>query len=64
MKSPKRTPLKHVNEAEMEVIEHVVDLKQHSELIEEIKQTADKLQRDGATRGDLKILSRAMKELR
>ncbi len=33
-------------------------------LIDEIKQTADKLARDGATRGDLKILSRALKELR
>jgi uncharacterized protein (TIGR00730 family) len=48
----------------MDVIEHVVELRQHSELIDELKQTADKLQRDGATRGDLKILSRALKELR
>ncbi len=64
MNPPKRTPLKHVDESETNVIEHVVELKPHSELIEEIKQTADKLQRDGATRGDLKILSRALKELR
>lgn len=64
MKPPKRTPLRHVDQSETEVIEHVVELKPHSELIEEIKQTADKLQRDGATRGDLKILSRALKELR
>ena len=64
MNVPKRTPLKHVDESEMDVIEHVVELKQHAELIAEIKQTADKLQRDGATRGDLKILSRALKELR
>lgn len=33
-------------------------------LIAEIKETADKLEADGATRGDLKILSRALKELR
>ena len=33
-------------------------------LIDEIKQTADKLARDGAARGDLKILSRALRELR
>ena len=33
-------------------------------LIAEIKETADKLERDGATRGDLKILARALKELR
>lgn len=34
------------------------------ELIQEIKDTADKLVRDQATRGDLKILSRALRELR
>jgi uncharacterized protein (TIGR00730 family) len=33
-------------------------------LIAEIKETADKLNRDQASRGDLKILSRALKELR
>lgn len=36
----------------------------HFELIEEIKRTADKLAMDRATRGDLKILSRALRELR
>jgi uncharacterized protein (TIGR00730 family) len=35
-----------------------------AELIDEIKATADKLSRDLASRGDLKILSRALKELR
>lgn len=48
----------------MDVIEHVSELKHHAELIEEIKQTADRLAEDKATRGDLKILSRALKELR
>jgi hypothetical protein len=33
-------------------------------LIAEIKETADKLERDQASRGDLKILSRSLKELR
>ena len=33
-------------------------------LVDEIKQTADKLAADGATRGDLKILSRVLRELR
>ena len=33
-------------------------------LIDQIKQTADRLNSDGAARGDLKILSRALKELR
>jgi uncharacterized protein (TIGR00730 family) len=35
-----------------------------STLIDEIKATADKLAADGATRGDLKILSRVLRELR
>ena len=34
------------------------------DLIEELKATADKLARDGASRGDLKILCRTMRELR
>lgn len=57
-------PLKHPQPAEMDVIEHVSELRQHAELIAEIKQTADKLAEDKATRGDLKILSRALRELR
>ena len=54
----------HPQASEGEVIEHDFELQQHSELINEIKATADKLQADGATRGDLKILSRALRELR
>lgn len=54
----------HPHESEGEVIEHLSELPQHSELINEIKETADKLGADGATRGDLKILSRALRELR
>ncbi len=60
----KRHPLKHPHQSEMDVIEHVSELKHHAELIDEIKQTADKLAEDKATRGDLKILSRALRELR
>ena len=60
----KKRHLTHPRDSETEVIEHVSELRQHSELIEEIKATADKLQADGATRGDLKILSRALRELR
>ena len=33
-------------------------------LVQQIRETADKLIRDGATRGDLKLLSTALKELR
>lgn len=40
------------------------ELRFRTDLINELKETADKLARDGATIGDLKILSRALKELR
>ena len=35
-----------------------------SDLVQQIKETADKLATDGSTRGDLKILSRTLRELR
>jgi uncharacterized protein (TIGR00730 family) len=38
--------------------------RQISDLIEQIKEAADKLAADGSSRGDLKILSRALRELR
>ncbi len=62
--NPKKQHFRHPLESETEVIEHVSELRQHSELINEIKATADKLAADGAARGDLKILSRALRELR
>lgn len=46
------------------VTEHEAGTEQTSRLIEEIKETADKFARDNATRGDLKIVSRALRELR
>lgn len=52
------------SESDVFPTEHGADLTPHMDLIEEIKHTADRLARDGATRGDLKILSRALKELR
>ncbi len=44
--------------------EHQPDPQPTSNLISEIKETADKLARDQATRGDVKIIARALKELR
>ena len=44
--------------------EHQLDPDRTSDLIEEIRETADKLERDKATRGDLKIISRALREFR
>ena len=52
------------SEADVMPTEHSSEVLPHDELISEIKETADKLARDRATRGDLKILSRALKELR
>ncbi|MEY3459352.1 MAG: hypothetical protein RL215_2509 [Planctomycetota bacterium] len=59
-----RHPLRHPQDSESEVIEHVSELKSHEQLIQEIRDTADRLASDGAARGDLKILSRALRELR
>ena len=56
--------LPDVSEADVLPTEHSSVLTRHPTLIDELKQTADKLGRDGATRGDLKILCRAMKDLR
>ena len=44
--------------------EHHPEPQPTSHLIDEIKETADKLARDRATRGDIKIIARALKELR
>src|SRR5437016_1324642 len=44
--------------------EHAPEPYDQAALIAEIKETADKLARDQATRGDLKILNRALRELR
>lgn len=53
-----------VSESEVMPTEHSALLMQRESLVDEIKETADKLARDQATRGDLKIIARALKELR
>ena len=53
-----------VSESDVLPTEHDSERIERSRLIAEIKATADKLERDNATRGDLKILNRALKELR
>jgi hypothetical protein len=53
-----------MGEADVMPTEHAWELEQKSQLVEEIKESADKLARDDATRGDMKIISRAVKELR
>ncbi|MEZ6048021.1 MAG: LOG family protein [Planctomycetaceae bacterium] len=61
-KHPKARPL--VSESEVLSSEHEGMSEARQELVDELKETADKLARDGATTGDLKILSRALRELR
>lgn len=56
--------LPNVSESDVMPTEHSSVLTGTSTLIADLKETADKLAEDGATRGDLKILSRALKELR
>jgi len=63
VKKHKQAPT-DVSESDVLPTEHNAVLTERSTLIEEIKETADKLARDGATRGDLKILNRALRELR
>lgn len=53
-----------LSEADVLPTEHGETLTRPRTLIDEIKATADKFERDGATRGDLKLISRALKELR
>lgn len=44
--------------------EHEPDSSRSNRFVDEIKETADKFARDNATRGDLKLVSRALRELR
>ncbi len=53
-----------VSEADPLPTEHGPVLTGIDALVEDIKETAEKLRRDNASRGDLKILARALKELR
>jgi uncharacterized protein (TIGR00730 family) len=53
-----------VSEADVLPTEHSSVITNRPTLIAQIKETADKLERDQAASGDLKILNRALKELR
>src|SRR5690242_18006007 len=64
MSKERKRALPDVSESDVMPTEHDSEITHRADLIEEIKQTADKLARDQATRGDLKILSRALRELR
>ncbi len=64
MDRQQRIALPDVSEEHPLATEHEPEDRKTSYLIEEIKETADKFARDNATRGDLKIVSRALRELR
>ncbi|MEX1231375.1 MAG: TIGR00730 family Rossman fold protein [Planctomycetaceae bacterium] len=49
---------------EGDIPETEFEIAQRNSLIQELRETVDKLERDHASRGDLKILSRSLKELR
>jgi len=59
-----RTAPPNVSEEHSLPTEHDPDLSGSAKLVEEIKETADKFARDHAAVGDLKIVSRALRELR
>jgi uncharacterized protein (TIGR00730 family) len=56
-----RVPFQHVNEVAPEDQRQPISAEQ---LAQQIRETADKLLRDGASRADLKLVSTAVKELR
>ncbi len=56
--------LPDVSESHPLPTEHAPETTDIQRLIEEIKETAEKFERDNASRGDLKIVSRALRELR
>ncbi|MBL8850655.1 MAG: cytochrome D ubiquinol oxidase subunit II, partial [Planctomycetaceae bacterium] len=64
MARKQRRALPDVSESNVLPTEHEPDPNRTFELIDEIRETADKLERDQATRGDLKIIARSLKELR
>jgi uncharacterized protein (TIGR00730 family) len=65
MKKERKTrPAPDLSEEHPLPTEHEPDSTQTMRLVEEIKETADKFARDHATRGDLKLVSRALRELR
>ena len=64
MAKKRRRAAPDLSESDVMFTEHDSVLTRHPTLIDQIKQTADGLKQDKASRGDLKILSRALLELR
>ena len=64
MAGKQRRALPDVSESNVLPTEHEPEPDRSFELIDEIRETADKLERDQASRGDLKIIARALKEFR
>lgn len=64
VKQKAHEPRPDVSEENPLPTEHAPEAQPTANLIDEIKETADKLARDHATRGDVKIIARALKELR
>src|SRR6202140_1878065 len=58
---PETDSFDQINDAPSEDVRHSVSIEQ---LVQQLKETADKLIRDQANRGDVKLLSTALKELR
>src|SRR6516165_12591954 len=57
------TPFEHIHETEAQPEEGRAPVS-IEQLVQQLKETADKLIRDHATRGDVKLLATAFKELR
>ena len=64
MAKKRRRAAPDLSESDVMFTEHDSVLTRHPTLIDQIKQTADGLKQDKTSRGDLKILRRALRELR
>lgn len=65
MQPPTNAPTSHFQQIHDEVLpEEAHHPLTTDQLVQQIRETADKLVRDGATRGDIKLLNTALKELR
>jgi uncharacterized protein (TIGR00730 family) len=63
-RTKKHRPAESPADAQMRPTTSTGDVFRHRDLVERIKQSADQLATDQSSRGDLKILSRALRELR
>ncbi|MCA9270812.1 MAG: hypothetical protein KDA41_20170, partial [Planctomycetales bacterium] len=63
-KPPPKSTADRFLDSGVDLQKHLLAADRNSDLLDQIKETAEKLVRDGTSRGDMKILARTLKELR